>query len=607
VQVAPGTRFGPYEIVSLLGAGGMGEVYRARDTRLDRAVALKILPVAVSSTTMARERFEREARAISTLQHPNICALFDVGSAGGAEYIVMELLEGESLADRIARGRLPLDAVLHIGASIADALSKAHRAGIIHRDLKPGNIMLTKNGPKLLDFGLARRAQSSQPMIGLDAPTAVERPLTGDGMILGTLPYMAPEQLEARPGDARTDIFALGAVLYEMTTGRRAFQAESQASLLTKIMNEQPPAIETLQPVAPSSLNRLVMKCLAKDPDERWQTASDVADELLWIAEGGATLPAATVESKPPRAAWFAAAIATLVAIALAVVLLRRPAATQHTLRFTIELPAKTQFVMIPTWRTLAVSPNGQRVVFCLADDHGRRLWMRDLSHADAAPVDGTDGASSPFWSPDGRSIGFASGGKLKTVSLDSAGVQTVCDLTGAALSATWLPDGTIVYSEHNAGTGFFAVPAIGGTARPLFTPKNGTDAAGPTASGSTGAFFFSIVNGSTTDLWIGGIDGRAPRELLKDAGRAMYDPPYLLYVRDSTLFAQRFDEGKLWPTGKAVPVINGVFFIKAIGLSEADAAGNTLVYAVPAFSSTHPLDVVVGWKVEAERLLANH
>jgi eukaryotic-like serine/threonine-protein kinase len=590
VEIQPGKRLGPYEIISLLGAGGMGEVYRARDTRLDRSVALKILPPRASATTMARERFEREARAISALQHPNICTLFDVGSDNGTEYLVMELLDGEPLADRIGKGPLPLDQVLRIGAQIADALAKAHRAGIVHRDLKPANVMLTRSGPKLLDFGLARRAvepTQSQPLTGHDAPTAIEKPLTSDGMILGTLPYMAPEQLEAKATDARTDLFALGAVLYEMLTGRRAFQANSQASLITKIMSEQPPAIETLQPIAPASLNRLVMKCLAKDPDERWQSAADVADELRWIAEAPAT-QAVTKKAKP--FAWIAAAALALIASGLGIALLRRPTATPQTVRFTIPPPENDGHFAIndPLFDGIAVSPDGRAVAY-VAWDAGhsrRRLWLRRLDGV-AAPLEGTEGAASPFWSPDSSSIGFRLDNKLKIATFDPPGVQNVCDITSGGVSATWMADGTIVFNTMITQRGLWAVPSRGGTPRKLLNAPQGVfDAVAPRAIGNTRSFFFSAVTGHGTDLWIGDLDGHA-RKLLDNAGRVAYDPPYVVFVREGRFFAQRFDERKLELTGDATGMFDGVWFYRTIGSTQADAGGGTLVWASALFASS--------------------
>src|SRR6266849_1385285 len=286
MSLQPTTRLGPYEIISSIGAGGMGEVYRARDTRLDRIVAVKVLPEHLSSNPQLRERFEREARAISSLNHPHICALHDVGQQNGIDYLVMEYLEGETLAARLKKGPLPADQVLQYAVQITDALDTAHKHAVVHRDLKPGNSMLTKTGAKLLDFGLAK-VRAAEQVAGMTAMPTQTTPLTGEGTILGTLQYMAPEQLEGKDADARTDIFALGAVLYEMATGRKAFSGASQASLIGAILHTEPQPISAIQPMSPPVLDRVVKTCLAKDPEERWQTAHDVMLQLKWIAEGG--------------------------------------------------------------------------------------------------------------------------------------------------------------------------------------------------------------------------------------------------------------------------------------------------------------------------------
>src|SRR5258706_11492379 len=285
-----GNRLGPFEILSSIGAGGMGEVYRARDTRLDRIVAIKVLPTHLADRSDLRERFEREARTIASLNHPHICTLFDIGQQDGIDYLVMEYLEGETLAQRLQKGPLPLEQVLQYAIEISDALDKAHRKGVTHRDLKPGNIMLTKSGTKLLDFGLAKLKQEVAPAnVQLSELPTANDPLTAQGTIVGTLQYMAPEQLEGKEEvDARTDIFPFGAVVYEMATGKRAFEGKSQASLIAAILEREPPAMSSLQPMTPPALDRVVRKCLSKEPDKRWQAASDVCDELKWIAEGGA-------------------------------------------------------------------------------------------------------------------------------------------------------------------------------------------------------------------------------------------------------------------------------------------------------------------------------
>jgi serine/threonine protein kinase len=280
MSLSAGTRLGPYEVLVPLGAGGMGEVYRARDTRLERTVAVKVLPQHLSASAEVRQRFEREAKTISQLSHPHICALYDVGNQDGVEYLVMEYLEGETLAERLVKGPLPLEQTLRYGIEIADALDKAHRQEIVHRDLKPGNVMLTKSGVKLLDFGLAKAVAPVSPSSSLSIlPTQAGANLTQEGTILGTFQYMAPEQLEGKEADARSDIFAFGSVLYEMAAGKKAFSGASQASLISAIMKEEPAPASTVQPMSPPALDRVVKICLAKDPERRWQSARDV-----WLA-----------------------------------------------------------------------------------------------------------------------------------------------------------------------------------------------------------------------------------------------------------------------------------------------------------------------------------
>ncbi len=310
MALSPGTRLGPYEIVAPLGAGGMGEVYHARDTRLGRDVAVKVLPQHLSSNPEIRARFDREAKTISSLNHPHICTLHDVGREGDTDFLVMELIEGKTLAARLMKGALPLADVLKLGAQIADALDRAHRAGVIHRDLKPGNVMLTKSGAKLMDFGLARATGMAGPAAGSGVAMAtathsptMAAPLTAEGTILGTFQYMAPEQLEGSEADARSDLWALGCVLYEMATGTRAFEGRRQASLIAAILEHEPAPITTVSPLSPPALERLVNRCLAKDPEERWQSARDVAHELRWIAEAGSKTAAPSTPGAPASGA----------------------------------------------------------------------------------------------------------------------------------------------------------------------------------------------------------------------------------------------------------------------------------------------------------------
>src|SRR5467141_3524594 len=308
MAILPGRRLGPYEILSAIGAGGMGEVYKARDTRLDRIVAIKVLPTHLADRSELRERFEREARVVASLNHPHICTLFDIGHQDGIDYLVMEYLEGETLAQRLLKGPLPLDQVLQYASEISDALDRAHRKGVTHRDLKPGNIMLTKSGTKLLDFGLAKLRQDAAPATPLSQLPTADDAITAQGTILGTLQYMAPEQLEAKEADARTDIFAFGAVVFELATGKKAFEGQSRASVISAIMSSDPQPISSLQPMTPSALDRVVKKCLAKEPEKRWQAASDVCDELKWIAEGGSqtglAAPLVSHRKSRERLAW---------------------------------------------------------------------------------------------------------------------------------------------------------------------------------------------------------------------------------------------------------------------------------------------------------------
>ena len=361
MTVLAGTRLGPYEVVAPLGAGGMGEVWRARDTRLDRSVAIKILPDGFAQNEQFRARFEREARTISSLNHPHICTLFDVGHENGQHFLVMELLEGESLAERIARGPLPLDQVLKFGAQIAEALDRAHKQGVIHRDLKPANVMITKSGAKLLDFGLARSAAEVSPVRGLTELPTQARPLTQEGTILGTFQYMAPEQLEGLEADARTDIFSFGALLYEMVTGRRAFAGASRTSLIAAIVASQPAPISTVVPMTPPALDHVIRKCLEKDPDDRWQSAHDLASELRWISEGtsqaGLTAGIGRRHRTRERVAWTLAAVAVIAAIAVASLLMTR--------RDPPRKPVESAIVMPPGWRIvindgMEISPDGE-------------------------------------------------------------------------------------------------------------------------------------------------------------------------------------------------------------------------------------------------------
>src|SRR6266508_1036288 len=412
MPLSDGTRLGPYQIIGALGAGGMGEIYRARDTRLDRTVAVKILPDSLAADPHFRERFEREARAISRLTHPHICTLYDVGEQDGTAFLVMELLEGETLADRLKKGALPLDEALKIAIQIADALNAAHRHSIVHRDLKPGNVILTKAGAKLLDFGLAKASGPANADDGLSMMPTTPPNLTAQGTILGTFQYMAPEQLEGQNTDARTDIFAFGAMLFEMLTGKKAFEGKSHASLIAAILEHDPPPIPALQPLAPSALDHIVKKCLAKEPDERWQNAGDLMSELTWAASGSA--PDTTVASSAPsrggrRALAWSVSTAALgllvgaVATNLWIGLSKRGANTDVARVLVDVTPAerlqaldadKTSNEGRPSRTAMVWSPDGRSIVFSAARGDRRQLYVRALDQLDATPIAGTEGAA---------------------------------------------------------------------------------------------------------------------------------------------------------------------------------------------------------------------
>jgi len=467
MSIEPGTMLGPYEIEKVVGVGGMGEVYRARDTRLDRSVAVKVLAPHLAERPEHRERLEREAKAVSSLSHPHICPLYDVGHENGVDFLVMEFIEGETLADRLARGPLPIDEVLRYGVQIADALEKAHRQGIVHRDLKPGNVMLTTDGTKLLDFGLARTDAVAGGDADLTVSPTVSKPLTAAGTVIGTYQYMAPEQLEGKTADARTDIFALGAVLYEMATGRRAFVAETQASLIGAIMHEEPQPVSSIQPMTPPALDRVIQSCLAKNPEDRWQTAHDVKLQLQWIAEGGSVVglpaPVAARRKSRERLAWIAFAIAMLVAALFAVGYVRRAPAPQLQTRFEITPPAELVTVGSPR-----ISPDGRYLVFRGIDSAGdAQLWLRPMDSLEARPLAGTEGAKDdgrPMWSPDSRYVAFFVGGKLKKVPVAGGPAQTICDADGA--DGSWSAKGEILY-DGEATVPLMRVPAAGGIAKP--------------------------------------------------------------------------------------------------------------------------------------------
>lgn len=559
MHLSTSERLGPYEIVAPIGAGGMGEVYRAKDTRLDRTVAIKVLPAHLAGNPELRQRLEREAKTVSSLNHSHICVLHDIGHQDGIDYLVMEYLEGDTLAARLAKGPLPLEQALPLAIQITDALEAAHRRSVVHRDLKPANIMLTRSGAKLLDFGLAR-IDKRIAAEGAEGHT-VTAGLTNPGTILGTFQYMAPEQLEGKDADARTDLFAFGAVLYEMLTGRKAFEGQSQASLISAIMSADPPAIAALQPLTPPALERVVNNCLAKDPDDRWQSAHDVKLELTWLDQGGGTSAAVPGSHSWERVA-LGIALALLVAagVLLALNSFRRGPQPVQTVRSSI-LPPSNYFFQRGNF---SISPDGTRLAFtAVGPDGNYTLWVRTFSAGRAQQLSGTGGAMFPFWAPDSRRIGFFADGKLETVDVGSGAVRILCEAPLGRCGGAWNREGTIVFAPSLTGP-LYRIPDSGGAPAPVTTiarPGSGQRHTWPFFLPDGGHFLY-FVDWSTADdpqgngVYVGSLDASRPKLVSSElTGNVAFAGGYLLYGRDRSLRAQPFDPDRLQPTGSVVSI----------------------------------------------------
>jgi len=597
MPLANGTLLGPYKIQSLLGEGGMGEVYRAQDTRLGRAVAIKVLSAPLARDVDFRERFAREARAISSLSHPNICALYDVGSQLGVDFIVMEYLEGETLAARMKKGPLPIEQVLRYGREVAVALEAAHRRGIIHRDLKPGNVMLTKTGAKLLDFGLA--TLKGQPSLAPQAKAKDGR-LTATGMVIGTLHYMAPEQIEGREADARTDVFALGCVLYEALSGRPPFTGDSTLAVMKAVLDTGPPPLEGLRADTPIAFRRLIKTCLAKDPEERWQTAHDVGLQLRGIAEGGPEAKAIAKPTTPPkkgsgRLAWTLATVALLVALGLGLALgrsyLEKRSVETSPIRFELCPPEKsafnfTGFLAAP----VAVSPDGRMLAYGARSPEGKtQLWVRSLRSLVAQALPDTDGASYPFWSPDSRSLGFFAQGKLKRIEVAGGPRHPLCDAPSAQ-GGTWNQQGVIVFAPDVIGP-LYQVSAFGGIPKPVtvVSTPGGLTHRWPWFLPDGRHFLYLSTNlragaGSEEGLYVGSLDSKEAHRLLGLRSNAVYQNGCLLYVANRTLVAQPFDAKTLKIEGEAVSLADSLAYSPAALCAVFSAsAGGLLAYSTSA------------------------
>jgi serine/threonine protein kinase len=591
----------------------MGEVYKARDTRLDRIVAIKVLPTRLADRPELRERFEREAKTIASLNHPHICTLYDTGHQDGIDYLVMEYLEGETLAHRLLKGPLPLEQVLRYAIEIADALDKAHRKGVTHRDLKPDNIMLTKLGAKLLDFGIAKLRQEAAPTTPLSQLPTANDAITAQGTILGTLQYMAPEQVEGKEVDARTDIFAFGVLVYEMATRKKAFEGKSQASLIAKILETNPPPMTSLSPMTPPPLDHVVRRCLEKDPDERWQSAKDICEQLRWISDSGlqAGAPAATPPEQKPKKniVWAAAAIAIAVTVIVAAAFyLRRtsPPAEKQSVRFTIGPPEKGSFTSGPQ-SSLSISPDGSKLAFAANVSSSRsQLWIRSLDSATAQAIPGTENASYPFWSPDSRFVAFSNGQKLKKVAVSGGPAETLAEVQPAF--GTWGRGGVILFeADDNA---LARVSESGGNATPVTTldaSRSETYHGSPQflPDGKHFLYFAQSSKAENSAIYVASLDSKEKKLLLNVSSNPLYvSPGYLLFHRQGTLMAQPFDADRLQLTGEAVPIVEGIEF-SLFGSNAVFSASENGVLAYRGGGGAVPLNLVWVHRNGTEQALA--
>ena len=596
MTLSAGDHLGAYEIVAAIGAGGMGEVYRAHDTRLARTVAIKILPLNLAANPERRERFLREARAVAALEHPHICVLHDCGRERGVDYIVMEYLEGETLADRLARGALPQPEALLYASNIVSALDAAHRQGIVHRDLKPDNIMLTRTGAKLLDFGLAKLHPAPE-----SAEATRTAQLTLEGTRLGTPSYMAPEQIEGRETDARTDIFAFGAVLYEMLSGKRAFEGTSLTSVMAAILERDPPRLSARQPATPPALDRAVHRCLAKGPDDRWQSARDLGAELAWIAEGESTAAvqaAAPTMSTVRPAAWvIGLATAMLLGAVVGWVVGGRSSPTSDSrsapaslVRAVMPLDPGVDIgeVQVP----LAISPDGRRITFAAVGKDGQRLFVRELDQLESRPIPGTEGGSAPAFSPDGEWVAFGQAGAspaIKKVSLKGGTPQIITTDTGGVFGIAWTAEGTLLVNR-GAGRGLGRVSANGGPVESLTVPNAEAQEKShryPQILPGGRAVLFTIARSDVTShddarVAVLSLDTGKWKVVHEGGSFARYAASgHLLFVRAGALFAVPFDLARLETIGPAAPVVDGIHTLPDFGAAAfALTPDGSLVYA---------------------------
>lgn len=579
----------------------MGEVWRGRDTRIDRTVAIKVLPRGQAVTPEAEERFEREARAIGQLQHPNVCTLFDVGSHEGRRYIVFEHLDGESLSTRLAKGPLPLAQVLSIGSAIAEALAAAHAAGILHRDLKPANVMLTKAGTKLLDFGLARFSGADPPGLGPSGSSAMTwaAGITAQGTLVGTLSYMAPEQLEGRSVDERADLWALGCVLHEMASGKKAFEGESAAGVIASVLRREPEPLTALTPGTPAALERLVLACLAKDRDDRWRSAADLRRELSWIAKSG---PAAAPPASSRRAAIAALAVGAALLLALLLGLFARSQSASGPSRAVQSILPFRARLSDPFGKVPQISPDGRQVVVGSTSSYfGEPLWLLALDTQEPRALAGTEGGTFPFWSPDGRSLGFFVDRRLMRIDLDGGSVRTLCAMEDDPRGGAWSPKGVILFSPGRKG-GLQRVSSEGGPSAPATTLDGSrgevTHRWPQFLPGGERFLYWASANDDKLALKdsvrLSSLAGGEVNVVLEGVTNAVWTAGHLVYRAYGDrgargLLAQRFDLGRGAVSGNAFPLTPALTSGAGVSLLRVSAStdGDLVFLGEPATWST--------------------
>lgn len=604
MPINPGSRLGPYEVMSAIGAGGMGEVYQAKDTRLERLVAIKVLLSHLTSSPDLLARFEREAKIVSGLQHPNICVLHDIGKQDGVDYLVMEFLEGETLATRLSKGPMKIQEALKIGIEIADALDKAHRQGIVHRDLKPGNVMLTKAGAKLMDFGLAKPtilgasagAGSGAPAFSAVTMSNPASPITQAGSVVGTVQYMSPEQVSGQQVDARSDIFAFGVMMYEMLSGKRAFTGKTQLRVASSILEEVPESLSSIQPLVPPALEFVVNSCLVKEPENRTQSISDVKRQLQWILDGGSqvNMPAVVVHKRRSRehVAWSVAAFFVLVSLVGGFFYWRATSEPKQVMRGNLLPPSVSkQGILDPT-----ISPDGRYVVYTSDNNGLHQLFLQPFDSPIPQPISGSDGANFPFWSADSRSVGFFANGKMKRAEVAGGPVQAIADAPNGRGGA-WNADGTILYAPDSNGS-LFRVSAAGGKPTKVTTldhAKHHATHRWPTFLPDGKHFLFMVGttgnDNPSNEVYIGSLDSPDAKAVIAASSNPQYASGYLLFRRETSLMAQPFDDKRGQTTGDAVPIVEQLKFAPSLSLAAFSASMNgILVYQTGAVSDTSRL-----------------